>query len=151
MRWFTRPVFIFSRLKNTPLKDAVGKGKSKRIVSFLFVDKGRLLLQICPSRNLKFAKFSTRPIGALEPFGNATKPGSSQVFEEFSSIFWSIAKKITFLKGNLCICKYFILDFSYIVRSDLSAPMGNLRFVINNFCHVLSQLLLRERIHEPSA
>lgn len=47
MRWFTRPVFIFSRLKNTPLKGAVGKGKSKRMLSFLFVDKGRL-----------FAKFS---------------------------------------------------------------------------------------------
>ena len=171
MRWFTRPVFIFSRLKNTPLKDAVGReGKSKRMLSFLFVDKGRLLLQICPSRNLKFAKFSTRPIEALGPFGNATKPGSSQVFEEFSRIYLSIAKKITFLKGNLCICKYFILgpvymeggprssgvgffcfhaqgdtkqkkptpldwcpplhvnrvlDFSYIVRSDLSALMGN--------------------------
>ena len=26
-------------------------------------------------------------IGALGPFGNATKPGSRQVFEEFSSIF----------------------------------------------------------------
>ena len=69
-------MFIFSRLKNTPLKGAVGKGKSKRMLSFLFVDKGRL-----------FAKFSIRPIGALGPFGNATKPGSRQVFEEFSSIF----------------------------------------------------------------
>ena len=51
------------KVKNTPLKHTDGKGR------FLQVDKGGLFFKKnCPSRNSKYMKFSSRPIGALGLF-----------------------------------------------------------------------------------
>ena len=66
-----------------------------------------------------------------------------------------MAKKISFLKGNLCIHKCFI-DVLYIFSSVLKknyeikcAPIWD-GFCVE-FCHVLSQFHLREWIHNPDS
>ena len=75
---------------NTPLKDTDGKGKFKRMLSFLLVDKkSGFSLQNVHSRNSKFTKFSSQPIGALGLLGNANKQRS--FFRIFSGyILYSI-------------------------------------------------------------
>ena len=52
----TRPEFRILRLKKTPLKDTDGKEKFKRMLSFLLVDKGRLILT-----TLSFKEFEIQP------------------------------------------------------------------------------------------
>ena len=52
------------KVKNTPLKDTDGKGKFKRMLSFLLIDKGRLFFtKLTPARNSKFSSWrSTWPV-----------------------------------------------------------------------------------------
>ena len=68
-----------------------------------------------------------------------------------------MAKKITFLKGNLCIHKCFI-DILYIFSSALkknyeilNAPRFEMDFVLN--CAMCSDdfTCVRERIHDPDS
>ena len=101
------------QVNNTPLKDTDWKGKFKRMLSFLLVDKGRLFFT-----KLSFEEFEIHEIsiiGALGLFRDATKRRS--FWRIFRYILYSIVEKIKFLKGELCICKYLILDVLYILRS----------------------------------
>ena len=41
MRWVYKTSVSHFKVKNTPLKDTGGKGKFKRMLSFLSMDKGR--------------------------------------------------------------------------------------------------------------
>lgn len=52
------------KVKNTPLKDTDGKGKFKRMLSFLLIDKGRLFfIKLTLVRNSKFSSWrSTWPV-----------------------------------------------------------------------------------------
>ena len=64
-----------------------------------------------------------------------------------------MAKKISFLKSNLCIDKRFIY-VSYIFSWALTKNY-KMRPVLDGFCvefcHVLSRFYLRERIHDPDS
>ena len=107
MRWVYKTSVSHFKVKNKPLKDTGGKERFKRMLNFLLMDKGRLFFRDRPSRNSKFTKFSSRPIGALGLFWNATKQRS--FWRIFRYVLYSIVNKITFLNRNLCICKYLIL------------------------------------------
>ena len=63
--WFTRRYLDF-QVKNTPLKETDGKGKFKRMLSFLLVDKGRLFFTKLSFEEFKFQKISV--IGAIGLF-----------------------------------------------------------------------------------
>ena len=93
-------------------KTQMGRESSKEW-SVSLVDKGRLFFT--KLRNSKFTEFLPRPIGAICLFWNPTKQRS--FWRIFRYILYSIVKKIMFLKGNLCISKYFILEVLYILRS----------------------------------
>ena len=122
------------KVKNTPLKDTDGKGKFKRMLSFLLVDKrSGFSLQNFHSRNSKFTKFSSQPIGALGLLWNATKQRS--FWRIFRYILYSIFKNITFLNRILCICKYFIFDGRIIhFEIGLSALVWDLCWIIFAMC-----------------
>ena len=59
-----------------------------------------------------------------------------------------MAKKIAFLKGNLCIYKCFI-DARFIQK--LNAPRFEMDFVLNCAMCALSRFYLPERIHDPDS
>ena len=42
MRWVYKTSVSHFKVKNTPLKDTGGKGRFKRMLNFLLMDKGRL-------------------------------------------------------------------------------------------------------------
>ena len=44
MRWVYKTSVSHFKVKNTPLKDTGGKGKFKRMLSFLLMDKGKAFL-----------------------------------------------------------------------------------------------------------
>ena len=80
----------------------------KTMYSFLLVDNERLFFykifirevrNVLHGRSEHFACFETK------------------FLKIFRYILYSIVKKVTFLKGKLYICKYFILDVLYILRS----------------------------------
>ena len=93
--WFTRRYLDF-QVKNTPLKETDGKGKFKRMLSFLLVDKGRLFFTKLSFEEFKFQKISV--IGAIGLFWNATKQRS--FWRIFRYILYSLVKKITFLNNT---------------------------------------------------
>ena len=82
------------QVKNTPLKDANGKEKFKRMLSFL-LDKGRLFFT-----KLSFEEFEVHEISIIGAF-NATKQRSFGRI--FRYILYSVVQEITFLKGELFI------------------------------------------------
>ena len=110
--WFTRRYLHF-QVKNTPLKDADGKEKFKIMLSFLLLDKGRLFFTKLSFEEFEIQKMSV--IGALGLFWNAIKQRS--FWRIIRYILYSLVKKITFLKRELCISKYLMLDVLYILRS----------------------------------
>ena len=76
--------------------------KLKRKLSFLFVGKGKLFIIYCSSRNSPYFLHC----GALGLFWNATK--AATFWRIWRYTFYSMVKEITFLRGNLCICKCFV-------------------------------------------
>ena len=93
------------KAKNTPLKDTEkGRESSKERLVFFWWTKEGSSLQNCPSRNSKFTKFSSQPIKALGLFWNATKQPSFWKVFRYINFLYSLVKKITSLKENLCIC-----------------------------------------------
>ena len=82
------------KIENTPIKDTSGKGKFKRMLSFLIVDKRKLF-----AMKLSFEEFnlvSTRRIGALGLFW--TNQGS-EVSEDTWGTFRTLwSKKSSFLR-----------------------------------------------------
>ena len=84
----------------------------KTMYSFLLVDNERLF----------FTKFSFEKFEMFFTADRSTLPAlkrneAAKFLKIFRYILYSIVKKVTFLKGKLCICKYFILDVLYILRS----------------------------------
>ena len=73
----------------------MGKETSKECLVFFKLNKEGFFFLNCPSRNLKYTEFSSRPIGAFGLFWNATKQRS--FWRIFSYILYSIVKKITYL------------------------------------------------------
>ena len=61
-----------------------------------------------------------------------------------------MAKKITFLKGNLCIFKCFI-DVSYIFLFCAKEKLQNAPPICVEFCHVRRRFYFRGRIHGPDS
>lgn len=81
------------KVKNTSLKDTDGKGKLKRMFSFLSVDKGKLFFT-----KLFFEEFAVHEI-SITAVGVLKSTQASKFFRISSYILYSIVKKITFLMG----------------------------------------------------
>ena len=111
MRLFTRPKCLISTLKITSLIDTDGKGKFRRMLSFLLLDKGRLFFTKLFFEVLEIF-FTVEHLDCFE-----MQP-SSKVFEESQVHFvlYSEQNCVSNLKGNLCFCKYF-MDVLCILRS----------------------------------
>ena len=84
----------------------------KKMHSFLLVDNERLFFTKLSFE--KFEIFFTADRSALPVLKRNQAAKSLKIFRH---ILYSIVKKVTFLKGKLCICKHFILDVLYILRS----------------------------------
>ena len=114
------------KVKNTTLKHTDGKGKFKRMLSCLLVDKGRLF----------FTKLSFEEFEIHEIFITADRSAwpvlrrnqAAKFMKNVRVHFVLYCEKNTFLNGNFCICQYFILRVLYILRSA-RAPLLDLRFV----------------------
>ena len=101
-------------VKNTTLKEKNWKENVQKNAQFFFLwRKGSFSSRNGPSRNLTL--FSSR----RSAWSVLKCNQDSEVFAEFSGTFCTLwAKKITFLKGNICINKCFI-DVLYIFYSAL--------------------------------
>ena len=126
--------FVFQGLKYTA-KRYRWEEKVQKNAKFLLVDKGRLRFT-----KLSFEEFEIHEIliiGALGLFWNATKQRS----------FWRIFRYILYpIVKNVFEWKFMYLHVnisSYTFWDKLEHP--DLRFVLNNFCHVLNRFYLRER------
>ena len=77
------------KVKNTSLKHTDGKGIFKRILSFVQVDKGRLVRLY---KSVLRGILNTRSFyhGRSERFACFETPPSSEVFEEFSGTFCTL-------------------------------------------------------------
>ena len=63
-----------------------------------------------------------------------------------------MAKKITFLKGNLCIFQCFIdILYFFLFGTKIAKCAPILDGFCVEFCHVLSRFYLRERIRDPDS
>ena len=129
------------KVKNTKLKEKRLERECSKECSFFFLwRKGSFSSRNGPSTNLTL--FSSR----RSAWSVLKCNQGSEVFAEFSGTFCTLwAKKITFLKENICIYKCFI-DVLYIFSS---APIWD-GFCVE-FCHVFSRVYLRERIHDPDS
>ena len=81
------------------------------MLSSLLVDKGRLFFT-----KLSFGEFKIHEI-FITADRSAWPVLKRNQAAKFHVHLYFIVKKITFLNGNLCVCKYFILDALDILRS----------------------------------
>ena len=98
-----RQEFCISSLKIHRWKTKTGKKKFKRMLSFLFVEEGELFIKKLSFEEFKLVFFSTERMVCFE-----MQPRQWSFCWIFRYILHSMAKTITFLKGNLCIFKCFI-------------------------------------------
>ena len=84
----------------------------KTMHSFLLVDNERLFFTKFSFE--KFEIFFTADRSALPAL---KRNEAAKFLKIFRYILYPIVKKVTFLKGKLCIFKYLILDVLYILRS----------------------------------
>ena len=96
-------------IENTPIKDTNGKKKFKRMFSFLFVDKRKLLAMKLSFEECNLV-FYTADRSAWLILNQPRQRG----FSEDTRSLWS--KKSTFLKRKFCIYKGF-MDVFYILTS----------------------------------
>ena len=73
---------LYCKVKNTPLKDTDGKGKFKKMHSFLLVDKGRLF----------FTKLTFEEFEIHEIFITGSMPHTNNKIYLYDRILYSIAK-----------------------------------------------------------
>ena len=105
-------------VKNTPLKDTDEKEKFKRTLtgSFLLVDKGRFFFAKLSFEELKIheifiaANWSAWPV--LKHHRQWNQAAKFLKNLQVHSVLYSQP----FLNGNICFCKYFILDILYTLR-----------------------------------
>ena len=96
MQWFSRPKFRVSGLKDTN-----GKGKFKRMFSFLFVDKESFWLRNrLLTNSTMFSSWRNAKCPVLKFIQKIHSFRQQSFGRLFKYIFCSIVKKITFLKGN---------------------------------------------------
>ena len=106
------------KVKNTPLKDTDGKEKFKRTLtgSFLLVDKGRFFFAKLSFEELKiheiFIAADWSAVPALKH--NWQRNQAAKFLKNFQ--VHSVLYTQSFLNGNICFCKYFILDVLYTMR-----------------------------------
>ena len=93
-------------------KTQMGRESSKEWSVFFSWQRKAFLYQI---EEFKIHQIFTTADRRICLFWNPTKQRS--FWRIFRYILYSIVKKIMFLKGNLCISKYFILEALYILRS----------------------------------
>ena len=98
-----RQEFCISRLKIHRQKTKSGKRKFKRMLSFLFVEEGKLFIKKSSFEEFNLVFFTTERMVCFE-----MQPRQWSFCWIFRYILHSMAKTITFLKGNLCIFKCFI-------------------------------------------
>ena len=108
-----RPAFCISRLKIHRQKTKNGMRKFKGMLSFLFVEEGKLFIKKSSFEEFNLVFFTAEPMVCFE-----MQPRQRSFCWIFRYILHSVAKKITFLKGNLCIYKCFI-EVLYIFSSAL--------------------------------
>ena len=98
LRLLTRPKCLISTLKIASLIDTDGKGKFRRMLSFLLLDKGGLFFTKLFFEVLEIF-FTVEHLDCFE-----TQP-SSEVFEESQVHFvlYSQENYVFNLKGNLCL------------------------------------------------
>ena len=91
---------VVTRFLHFKVKTKNGKRKFKRMLSFLFVEEGKLFI-----KKSSFEEFNLVFFTAEHMVCSKCNQGS-EVFAEFlifRYILHPMAKKITFLKGNLCM------------------------------------------------
>ena len=128
------------KVKNTSLKHTDGKGNLKRILSFLQVDKGRLfrLYKLSLKEFIIHGIFITADRSALLVL---KRHQAAKFLKNFQVPF------VLYSQENYAFVN--ILSLTFYTFSD-RLERSDLRFVLNNFCHVLSRFSVRERIHEPN-
>ena len=85
-------------------KDTNGKGKFKRVLSFVFVDKRKLFVSKLSFEEFHLVFFTAEHLACFGP----SEPRNQSFCRNFRYILYSIIKENTFLKGNFCIYKGFI-------------------------------------------
>ena len=126
------------KVKNTLLKHTDGKGNFKRMLSFLQVE-GRLFFI-----KLSFEEFKIHGIfitADRSAWPVLKRHQAAKFLKNFQVHF------VLYSQENYAFVNILSLTF-YTFWDRLERP--DLRFVLNNFCHVLSRFYLRERIHEPN-
>ena len=119
------------------------------MLSFLSVEEGKLVI-----KKTSFTEFNLVFFRAEHMVWFEMQPRLRSFCWIFMYILHSMAKKITFLKGNLCIHKRFIVVlyiFFSLARKENYKMRSNLRWFCVKFCHVLSWFYSSERIHDPDS
>ena len=88
-RCFKTRVLHF-KVKNTPLKDKNGKRKFKRMLSFLFVEKGKLFIKKSSFEEFNLVFFTAEPM-VCYPASRGFSLVFLSVVLPFSSRFWLLA------------------------------------------------------------
>ena len=95
---------VVTRFLHFKVKTKNGKRKFKRTLGFLFVDEGKLFIKKSSFEEFNLVFFTAERMVCFE-----MQPRQRSFCGIFRYIFLhSMAKTITFLKGNLCIFKCFI-------------------------------------------
>ena len=104
---------LYLKIENTPIKDANGKSKLKRMLRFVFVDKRELFALKLSFEEFNFVLFTADP----ERLACFEKTEAARFLKklEVHSVN-AMVKESTFSKGNFCIYEGF-LDVFYIFTS----------------------------------
>ena len=105
------------------------------MLSFLLVDRGRAFHYKIVLRGIRRFLHG----GALGLLWNATNQRS--FWSLFRHILYTIVKKITFFKGNLCICEYFIHVLLIHFESAMSLSTWDLCWILPCALLILDILL----------
>ena len=119
------------RVKNTPLiKRYKLKGKVQKGAQFFLLDKESFWLWNCLSRNSTMfsSRWSAKFHSRQRSFGRL-----------FRYLFYSMVKKLTFLKGNLCMYKSqtFLINFFFDYKRKITKRTPIWDGFCVQFCHVL--------------
>ena len=95
-----RQEFCISRLKIHRWKTKNGKRKFKRMLSFLFGEEEKLSIEKLSFEEFNLVFLTTELMVCFE-----MQPTQWSFYWIFRYILHSMAKNITFLKGNLCNCQ----------------------------------------------
>ena len=86
MLWFFKTKVLHFKVENTPTKDTKGKGKFKRILSCLFVDKRKLFVTKLSFEEFHLVFFTAERLWLVLDQENQ----GIKVFEEISGTFCTL-------------------------------------------------------------